>query len=343
MDAASVQQMVQQMMQQQAQQLQQQHAAQVQQAIAAALANAAPAAAPAAAGFRGPKLPSPAIFEGAASKLDDFIADIDQQIGWYAVPAAQVTQLAASFMRGAARDWWMTLAAQPADWAAMQAALRARFQPVNSAETARTKLLALVQGKQTINDYIDAFRRLLVHVPTMSADDRFHQFRRGLRPALATQVDVQGITTLDAAINLTARIGGRLEQPASSSGGSGGSSSSHHAPMDLDNIEGLEKETADDDEGATITRSEYKLLLAAMQDNRRRNGTGAGGSSGSSGGKGRPAAGQSRLPIMPHLTPTQVKEYMDAGKCFGCGAKDHTSRGCKNRKVGADGRVSWSN
>ena len=56
--------------------------------------------------------------------------------------------------------------------------------PRHSAETARTKLLApLVQGKQTINDYvIDAFRRLgVVHVLTMSArtDDRFQQFRRG--------------------------------------------------------------------------------------------------------------------------------------------------------------------
>src|SRR5664279_3544277 len=34
---------------------------------------------------------------------------------------------------------------------------------------------------------------------------------------------------------------------------------------------------------------------------------------------------------------------MDAGKCFGCGAKDHISSKSHNRKVGADGRITWSN
>ena len=117
--------------------------------------------------------------------------------------------------------------------------------------------------------------------------------------------------------------------------------------MELDNIEGLEKDTTDDD--GFVPRSELKLLLAAMQDSRRK-GAGAGSSNGSSssgsGGSNRHvrfAGGQSRLPIMPHLTPVQVKEYMDAGKCFGCGAKDHTSRGCPNRKKGPDGRITWSN
>jgi hypothetical protein len=39
----------------------------------------------------------------------------------------------------------------------------------------------------------------------------------------------------------------------------------------------------------------------------------------------------------------QVQEYMDAGKCFGCGSTDHQSRKCPKRKEGANGRVSWSN
>jgi hypothetical protein len=299
--------------------------------------------APAAAG-RGPRLPAPALFEGATAKLDEFIADIDQQVAWYGLPAAEITRFAAGFMRGPARDWFNSLAPQPTDWAALTLALRSRFQPVNSAENARTKLLALTQGKQSVNDYIDAFRRLLVRVPTMGDDDRFHLFRRGLRSAIALQIDMQGITTLDAAITRAAQIGGRLEgaQAAASS-----SSSSHHAPMELDNIEGLEHDTDDTNTAdAPVTQSQLKLLLAAMQDKRR---AGASSSSSSnSGGKGnhRQArfAGQPRgLPTIPHLSPEQVKEYMDAGKCFGCGSKDHSSRGCPKRKVGADGRVNWSN
>ena len=345
MDQAAVNQLVQQALQQQALQMQQQHARQLQQALAAAAAGApaaaAPAAAPAAA--RGPRLPPAVLFEGATAKLDEFIADIDQQVAWYGLPAAEVTRFAAGFMRSAARDWFTTLAPPPADWLAMKAALRARFQPVNSAENARTKLLALAQGRQTVNEYIDAFRCLLVRVPTMSDDDRFHQFRRGLRPAIALQIDMQGITTLDAAITRAAQIGGRLEgaQAASSSSGS-----SHHAPMELDNIEGLESDTtATDAADAPITRAEMKLMLAAMQDTRR--GAGASGSSGSSNDRNnrhaRFSPNQSRFPTVPHLTPEQVKEYMDAGKCFGCGSHDHRSRQCPKRKIGANGRVSWLN
>lgn len=352
MDAAAVQLMLQQALNQQQAALQQQMNAAVAAAIAAHVPVAAApvvAAAPPFAAARAARLPAPALFEGSSAKLDEFIADIDQQVAWYNLPAAEVARFAAGFMRGAARDWHVTLAPQPADWPSLVLALRARFQPVNSAESARTKLLALVQGKQSVNDYIDAFRRLLVRVPTMSDDDRFHQFRRGLRPAIALQIDMQGITTLDAAITRAAQIGGRLEgaQAASSSSGSG-SSSGAGAPMELDNIEGLEGDTnATNAADAPITQSQFKLLLAAMQDTRRSGrGAGAAGSSSSSSGGGNNRHHGGRLyglPRMPHLTEDQVKEYMAAGKCFGCGAKDHTSRDCPKRKRGADGRVSWSN
>jgi hypothetical protein len=343
MDAAAVNQMLRDALQQQQQALNQHMNAAIAAAVAAAVP---PAAAPAAAApfavARAARLPPPALFEGASAKLDEFIADIEQQVAWYTVPAAEVTRFAAGFMRGAARDWHTTLAPQPADWPSLVLALRARFQPVNSAESARAKLLALSQGKQSVNDYIDAFRRLLVRVPTMGDDDRFHQFRRGLRPAIALQIDMQGITTLDAAITRAAQIGGRLESSqAASSSSSGGS-----APMELDNIEGLEGDTnATNDADAPVTQSQFKLLLAAMQDNRRGGrGAGAGSSSSNGGGNNRHHGGRPYgLPRMPHLTEEQVKEYMAAGKCFGCGAKDHTSRDCPKRKKGADGRVSWSN
>lgn len=344
MDAAAVQQMLQSALQQQQQALNQQMNAAIAAAVAAAVPlAAAPAAAAPFAAARAARLPPPALFEGVSAKLDEFIADIEQQVAWYTLPAGDIVRFAGGFMRGAARDWHTTLAPQPADWASLVLALRARFQPVNSAESARAKLLALSQGKQSVNDYIDAFRRLLVRVPTMSDDDRFHQFRRGLRPAIALQIDMQGITTLDAAITRAAQIGGRLENAQAASSGSNSGS----VPMELDNIEGLEGDTnATNNADAPVTQSQFKLLLAAMQDNRR-GGRGAGtgsGSGNSGGGNNRHHGGRSYgLPRMPHLTEEQVKEYMAAGKCFGCGAKDHTSRDCPKRKKGADGRVSWSN
>jgi hypothetical protein len=78
-------------------------------------------------------------------------------------------------------------------------------------------------------------------------------------------------------------------------------------------------------------------MLAALADGRR----GGGGSNG--GGRRQPQQRGRGLPVIPHLSPEQVKAYMDAGKCFGCGSNDHRSRQCPKRTVGADGRPSWSN
>ena len=319
--------------------LQQGHAAQLQQVIAQMQATAAP---------RGPRPAAPSSFDGRSNALDTWKAEMLRQFAWYNTNTdAERIRIASAHLKDAASDWWQSLPAanRPTTWVALVAALESRFQPVNSAEIARTKLYALTQGKQTTSEYVDSFRRLLARIPDMGAPDQLHQFRRGLRPAIVMQLDVQTppITALNDAINLAVRVGSRFDMAASSSSGSSSSNSGSSAPMELDNIEGLEGDTASDAADAPVTRAELKLLLAAMQDKRRQ---GAGGSSSSGGNRDRNGrfAGQSRgLPTIPHLTPEQVKEYMDAGKCFGCGSKDHRSRGCPKRKVGADGRVSWSN
>ena len=295
----------------QMQQLQQQHAVQLQQ-LAAQLAP--PAAAP-----RGPRFAAPTTFDGRAGALDDWKADMLRQFEWYNSPAdADRIRVASAHLKGPAGDWWTTLAAnaRPTTWPLFLAAVESRFQPVNSAEIARTKLYALAQGKQTVNEYVDHFRRLLARIPDMGAPDQFHQFRRGLRPAIVTQLDVQNppITTLDAAINLAVRVGSRFEMQGAPASSSSSSSSGHHAPMELDNIEGLEGDTtATDAADAPITRAEMKLMLAAMQDTRRAAGASStsGSSSGSSSSRNnrhvRFSSGQSRFPTVPHLTPEQVK------------------------------------
>jgi hypothetical protein len=331
-------------------QSQQQSAQQVQQIVNQLV----PQVAAAASAQRGqqPRFAAPTTFDGRSGTFDEWKADMLRQFEWYNTPGdADRIRVAAAHLKGAAGDWWTSLAAasRPSTWVALIAALETRFQPINSAELARSQLYALVQGKKTVNEYIDSFRRLLGRLTSaqgqidMAASDQLLHFRKGLRPAIALQIDMQGITTLDAAINLAVRVGSRIDMAASSN--SNGSSSSG-APMELDNIEGLEGDTsATNNADAPVTQSQLKLLLAAMQDNRRGGrGAGAGSSSSSGGGNNRHHGGRSYgLPRMPHLTEDQVKEYMAAGKCFGCGATDHTSRGCPKRKKGPDGRVSWSN
>ena len=122
--------------------------------------------------------------------------------------------------------------------------------------------------------------------------------------------------------------------------GAHGSSSSAHAPMELDAIEGLEAETTggegDDGESVTITRAQLHHMLNAMRDSRSAGASRGGGAGANRGGGGR-SFGSRGLPSIPGMTPAQVKEYMDDGKCFTCGSKEHRSRQCPKNKGNAAG------
>lgn len=327
-------------------QVQQQNAKQMQQIVAQIAPQTAPRAQP--------RFAAPTTYDGRSGAFDEWKADMLRQFAWYNTPADDARiRVASAHLTGAAGDWWTsrTDADRPQTWNALIAALEARFQPINSSELARSKLYELTQGKKTVNEYVDTFRRLLGRLTNaqgqvdMAASDQLQHFRRGLRPAIALQLDVQGITTLDTAINVAVRVGSRLDIANGSSSSSSGSSPQ---PMELDallGVEGLEAETsspAASSSTAPVTRADLTLLINAMRDNRRSTaGAGSSNSSNSSNNRGRVTPGG--LPRISHLSPEQVKEYMDAGKCFGCGSKDHRSRQCPKRKVGADGRVSWSN
>jgi hypothetical protein len=286
-----------------------------------------------------PRIPPPPPFDGRAAKLDSWLLDLEGQYDFYAMGQdAERLRLATGFLAGAARDWWVhtDAAARPTSWANFVASLRKEFQPVTSAETARAKILALSQGKASVNEYIAAFRRLLIAVPDMAESDRLFQFTRGLRPQIAMQLRMQGVATVDAAITAATRIGSAGELAGLSAFGHLGG-----APMELDSIEEW-SQTSDASDTSSHSSRVSKLeenmqeMLAYMREQR------TGGSSSSSRGGLAPRGGSSSanhrlrgLPRIPHLSPNEVKEYMDAGKCFGCGSKEHQSRQCPKRKEGA--------
>lgn len=60
--------------------------------------------------------------------------------------------------------------------------------------------------------------------------------------------------------------------------------------------------------------------------------------------RGRDQRREGAAVVPPHLTEHQVREYRNAGKCFGCRAsvKGHYSNACPKRKVDGNGNVSWS-
>lgn len=162
-----------------------------------------------------PRLAPPPTYNGSAVALDGWLREMRKHCRYYGITTdAEGVRFCSAQLSGAALDWWDALADEArtvssGSFAAFERALRSRFQPVTSAQTARATIDRLQQGaKQSVHDYISSFRRLLSAVPTMSEDDRVHAFLRGLKPALQAQVRVHDPTSMDEAINKAARIGG---------------------------------------------------------------------------------------------------------------------------------------
>ena len=335
MDPAAVQAAFQQM-QQQIAMLQQQLAHQPAAAHAVAAAAAAPR-------IDRPRLPPPAQYDGrSAAALDGWLRELQQQFDWYGMADdAGRLRFAGALLKGTALDWWASLtdaaaaaggaallppeSTRPTTYADFVARLRGRFQPINSAQTARLQLDDLRQGaKQSVHDYISSFRSLLVRVPAMDEGDRVHRFLRGLRSSVATQLRVQGVSTLDAAIAMAARVGSIAEFGAAPQGGAGpapASASANPDDMIMDNIEGLDRETSPaEGASAPVTQAQFAALLNAMRNERGSNRA----KESKSGGKDVAAAIAKRF----HLTPEQVREHFDKGQCFNCGGTGHSSRAC---------------
>jgi Retrotransposon gag protein/Zinc knuckle len=296
---------------------------------------------------RGPSLriAPPAHYNGSTPPLDDWLASIRQQFAFYQLASnAERVRFAAAHLKGPALDWWEHPGAGsvPSTWAEIEAGLRARFQPVTTAETARVRLAALEQGKHSINDYVAIFRRLIVAVPTMDAESQLFAFTHGLNKHLYMLSRQVMPATLEEAIALAVRMGtaGPMANVSSSSSGSSAMDLSV-LRAELDGHEAVPTTTPSAE--APVTRAEFTTLLAAIQQsNNRRGGDSAGssrGAQGASGGVQWPRG----LPRIKGFTPEKVQQYMDANKCFRCNVVGHASRDCPLRKVDSNGRVTWSN
>ena len=272
-----------------------------------------------------PRLAAPRPFDGKPESLDSWLIELRRQCAYYHfVTDADQLHMAVAHLNDAVTAWWEHLLVRPVTWAAFVAELRQEYQPVNAAAIAREKLAVITQGKVKVSEYIATFRQLLTDVPTMHADDRLANFLRGLNPTISTQLQLQGVATLEAAIQMATRHSNIGRHVAAAHGAAGVAAAQRAgAPMELDAIEGLEADT-----GAPMTRAEKMMfeLLNAMREERKSPHRGG------AGGAGRGGYVPKGLPRISRLTEEQVKEYMEKDMCFHCDKIGHQSRQCPNKK-----------
>lgn len=267
-------------------------------------------------------LPPAALYDGNKPSLDEWLPAMRQQYSWYGwINDADRIRAGSAHLAGPALEWWQHLAAAavPTTLDLFEAGLRARFNPVTSAETARAKLIDLTQGRGTVNDYVASFRRLLIAVPSTDDATILFLFLRGLNSKTRELLRASGVATLDAAITMAVRVGTPMQHAAAAAG-------PPSDPMDLSAISaGHGSLTASE---PPIILSEARASLAAMHH-----------------GGGRYDVSTPSRPLIERdsrFTVQRLEEYMDEHRCFGCHRVGHGLRSCPLRKVSADGSVTWS-
>lgn len=287
-------------------------------------------------------------YDGASgTKLEDWIQELAKVVRLFSLNGREAVEFGTARLTGAALQWSLALdASQQAalvDSATLAVALRARFQPLAVAVLAREQLDRLTQGTRGVNDYIADFQRLRAQLPDMGEADALHAFGRGLRADLLQKLREHNVATVQAAIELAARIGGlrttATSAPSSATNPHGRAAIAHQMEMGSDGSE----ESLDD----RISRA----VLNAMQTQQSSgssvsSGSGVGAKTqtqrgyanergGSQRGRGRGGrfGGQQRSfgpPVVPGVPEEVVRRRLDAQQCVRCGDEGHRSPACPN-------------
>ena len=308
----------------------------------------APSSSPRGSLSREPRLADLANYDGASgARLDDWLAELDQIAQYNALDAQRTVAYGVVHLKGAARTWWSTLdiGARQAiiSHASLATALRARFQPVTSATTARAELYALVQGNRGVDAFIADFQRLTAQLPSMAEDDRVFQFTRGVRRDIADKLRLDGVATVAQAITIAARIGNLTDGAPRVAAGSYGQQASRLHQMDaMDDVDSATApQTATD---ARLHRLEQTMHQTLNQLQTFAAGNGGVGAktqtkrgyqqANSSGRSGAPRPGrpfQPRMvPVIPGVSEDVVRSRWDNRQCLRCGQGDHRSLACPN-------------
>jgi Retrotransposon gag protein/Zinc knuckle len=278
-----------------------------------------------------PRLAAPPTYDGRGARgVDGWLRELRKQFAWYGTAMdgeAERIRFASAHLSDVALDWWESIegSTRPVKWAEFETVLKARFQPANSADTARAALDVLRQGpRQPVHEYTAEFRRLLVAVPKMEEGDRVYRFVSGLHPRLAGLVRMQAPTTLADAIEKAARVDS-LAATGDAAPAAPQVVASNSAvalplgapvPMDVNHLE-----SASTDPLTVMARCLQSVMQQQAELSQSLNAISSGD-----------RASRPSMPRVPNLTPEQLQDRLRRGACFRCGGVGHRKIDCPDRR-----------
>ncbi len=247
---------------------------------------------------------------------------------------------AATFFREAASSWWRAEQAKGmmrrvqndageerevniGMWDAFKTVFLTRFRPLDAARQARSNLFGLRQTGSA-QEYSNRFLRELQMIDGMDMASQVAVYTKGLKPALAVEIEKADIGELSEAMNLAARIDRITYKtsggiPASSRvmygtkvwSNQSGSGGQHGAvPMELSVLEDVGSMPVDEDGMVSVSRETLNALFGRLQARHRTP------NSRTSGNR------------VPNLNKEDYDRLLSEGKCFRCRQAGHLARNC---------------
>jgi hypothetical protein len=256
--------------------------------------------------------------DGGAA-LDDWITSAKRTRPLYTGMSEEYTLswLAAS-LEGAALAWYESeyggTKPPPASADALFEALRRRFQPIDSEQTAMQQLYTLKQGaKQSVDEYATRYLHLLSKVPELPVQHTAFQFRLGLHRAIEEKINqtTPQPATLQETIALAARIEGRTGAAASSSG-------DHCANVEMDATSAILARLSAMEQTIRSTAASSREQRAPYDSRRER-------------GANKGARNKPLWMNIEGMTKELSDKRYNANQCLYCGNSQHRLRDCPVR------------
>ena len=153
----------------------------------------------------------PESFSGTGDLKDDpdtWVAQMRNYLLLSGTPPVVQAQVAATYLKGAAAQWYNTLSVldrgQLIDFESLASKLLTRFRPLDIVAQARNKLSRL-QQHSSVERFNQEYQKLMSLIPTMNEEEKIDSYRRKLKPNLQLQLVTQNYHTLADIMNVALR------------------------------------------------------------------------------------------------------------------------------------------